>query len=852
MRVRRVQATPTEVLFLSILLFGPVAHGLVELWSVTLLHGASILLVTFAILSSIYKGKVQWYRSPLDLLLLLFCAAVLAAAWTSISPHASRLALYELCTYLLLFYYVVNSYQSTRKLGRLLWIFAIFGSIYAVLGLIMRGGTLFGFPIFSRGLYHISLFYVNYNHFANFLELMLWLTLGLALAHHGGKRVLLFGLAIIMAVAVFFSLSRGGIIGLMVGFSFYTAAFALIGEGKKGLWLGLSFALLLLALLFWLGMEPVIARLSTLQDPLMSQRVRLELWKGTFEMFLQRPWLGWGPGTFPIVFPAYQTDMTAGYFINHAHNDYLELAAETGIIGFAAAVLCLLVLFITCLRTLAQSNNTYCQNLGLGALAACISFLAHSVVEFNFHIPANALLFAVAAGIAVAASARSEGRYSLAQAPLWINKTRWTKKGKFFASTVLCGLAAVGLTAVLAPYISTKYLEQVKITEQYYDITALEQALRLDPGNAELMGIMGNIRLAETVSGVNLRPKLLQALHWYEKASAASPTNASYHQQQSTVLERLGRLQEAEEVAQRAVELAPIEPQVHFHSGSFYLRQERVEEAITAYRRFLEVHRNSNDGLKLVLSALSQIDGSYETLEKVVPQTPVFRRLFANELNAQGEKELALQELQRAFALDPVSGTALGYINELIRNKQWTEALTAIEEYIALFPEDARMIDRKAVILENLGQRPEAIAVYRTLLNEGQDYDFTESRRFYNPIHYYIRIAQLYAGQKATEEAVAAIEEGLEHYPHEAQLWYQLGLHLRPTGRVEEGFIALRKAVSLSYTTPLYHYQLGEEYRRNDLQHKAVEVWQNCLKIRPNFSQCAAGIERIEKELGLR
>ena len=60
--------------------------------------------------------------------------------------------------------------------------------------------------------------------------------------------------------------------------------------------------------------------------------------------WLKRPFLGWGLGTFPIVYPQFRSFYTT-FFVNQAHNDYLQLLVETGLAGFAIAIWFLVLMF---------------------------------------------------------------------------------------------------------------------------------------------------------------------------------------------------------------------------------------------------------------------------------------------------------------------------------------------------------------------------------------------------------------------------------------------------------------------------------------------------------------------------
>jgi O-antigen ligase len=119
----------------------------------------------------------------------------------------------------------------------------------------------------------------------------------------------------------------------------------------------------------------------------------------TWRIFLDHPWLGTGLGTIQIVFPAYET-LYDGKIVNHAHNDYLEALAETGIAGGLCCLWFLGILFFDSLRRLSQPVGAFASTVQLAGLIACLGFLTHSLVDFNLHIPSNALLFFLMANLA--------------------------------------------------------------------------------------------------------------------------------------------------------------------------------------------------------------------------------------------------------------------------------------------------------------------------------------------------------------------------------------------------------------------------------------------------------------------
>ena len=413
MPILNKKIAPDEILLFFLLLFGPLAHGLVELWSITAAQLIVIFLVAIAALIRIYQGELKCYRTPADIPIILFLLCIVVSYCLSVYSYPGRLVIYKFLSALALFFYIVNTQRSREKINRLLWVIVILGTVYAVMGLTLVGGDIFGFKIYSAKHYNISLFYVNHNHFAGYLELLFCLALGLATANRGGKRIFLFSVTVLIAAALLFSLSRGGIVGGVGGLAFLVITLAFIHRRKKGYVFFVSASLLGLIIIAWFGLGPVLDRLSTLEDISVAGEERIKLWEDALRMIFDRPFFGWGPGTFTVAYPAYQTYGFDQKFVNYAHNDYLELAADTGVLGLAVFISGILSLYISCLRRLVREparGSAYWQNIGAGALAACFSILIHSVTDCNLQISANLFLFVIAAGIAVIAADNNSGK----------------------------------------------------------------------------------------------------------------------------------------------------------------------------------------------------------------------------------------------------------------------------------------------------------------------------------------------------------------------------------------------------------------------------------------------------------
>ncbi|MGH9680128.1 MAG: O-antigen ligase family protein, partial [Candidatus Acidiferrales bacterium] len=130
-----------------------------------------------------------------------------------------------------------------------------------------------------------------------------------------------------------------------------------------------------------------------------SEGRRVGMLHGTLHIFRDHPVLGTGLGTLQEVYPRYET-VFDGLIVNHSHNDYAEALAETGAIGGLCFFVFLALLYWRAWKVFFADQNH--QNLAYhaGAIVACSGLLIHAFVDFNFHIPSNALLFLVQAVLA--------------------------------------------------------------------------------------------------------------------------------------------------------------------------------------------------------------------------------------------------------------------------------------------------------------------------------------------------------------------------------------------------------------------------------------------------------------------
>jgi O-antigen ligase len=391
----------------ALVVFAVLAHGAVEDWAKAVLEtGAGLLLLYWSIVFFLKKEETrQVALTPLlpPLFLLATVALAQLVFHLTASAYDTRMDLDLLVAYAILLFLASQAFRNSEEWRSFIWFIMIFGFVVAVFGILQHvtfNGKLYWFREMRYGGIPFGP-YVNRNHFAGFIELVLPVSLvPLILGKVRKERWLLVALFALLPIgALFLAASRGGVVSFCVQIGVLLLLMLLRRTGgEHALTSGL---LLLMALLLvsWLGVKEVLDRFSSLQSLEVTSSKRASMRMDTWHIFLDHPWTGTGLGTLQTVFPAYETYYD-GKIVNHSHNDYLEGLAETGIAGgFCGACFFGVLLFVS-LRQLLQRDKPFAAALHLSGLVACSGLLVHSLVDFNLHIPSNALLFLLMAHLA--------------------------------------------------------------------------------------------------------------------------------------------------------------------------------------------------------------------------------------------------------------------------------------------------------------------------------------------------------------------------------------------------------------------------------------------------------------------
>ena len=392
----------------GLLLFGPLAFGAVESWSMSIMQVGSGLLFALWAAWQVKTGELEIVANPLFVPILFFTGLILwqlATGRTAYRADTFSTALLYFA-YGLLCFLVVQCLHRTSQVKVLAWIFSGYGftvALFALMQGIAPNGKLYWLRSLPSGGWIYGPF-VNHNHYAGLMEMLTPIPLVISLADNvrDSRRALAALAAAVMASTIFLSGSRGGMAAFGTQMALLAGFLITRRKNRKVALVLCGFLIVAVALMAWLGGGELMERLVSMHDGTrteLSSGTRLTIDRDALKIFAQKPVLGWGLGTFPDIYPQF-SNLSTNFQVGPAHNDYLQLLVETGALGFATMLCFLLRLFGSAFKKLkhfpADSNTT----VTLAAVLGVTGILVHSVVDFNLQIPANAALFYVLCTVA--------------------------------------------------------------------------------------------------------------------------------------------------------------------------------------------------------------------------------------------------------------------------------------------------------------------------------------------------------------------------------------------------------------------------------------------------------------------
>ena len=379
---KREQTFASRLVFLTIcvaVVTTTLAFGTVHYWALAVFSLSAAMIVCFGVADAWTLRSLPLSLNPLQLPLVGMIVLGLVQLWPmraapetpglpaspllplSLDPYSTRLVIVQIAA-LLIYFGATSIFTDTpERLRLLVRTIVIFGFVLAIFGLTQSFAT-GGLRVYwFRELTQSTAFgpFINRHHFAGYMELTIALPLGLLFSGsiEREKRPLYIFTALLMGVGLIMTGSRGGIISLGAEIVFLAIVSSI--RSKRGrhqspgqrarramMRGGLAFALIavLIGGAIAIGGSDVFSRLlgtPTAADPTTG---RAHFWNVTLDIIKAHPWMGTGLGAFGVIYTRY--DSHNGLFrLEQAHNDYLQILSDGGIIGAALGLIFVVILF---------------------------------------------------------------------------------------------------------------------------------------------------------------------------------------------------------------------------------------------------------------------------------------------------------------------------------------------------------------------------------------------------------------------------------------------------------------------------------------------------------------------------
>ncbi|HUT52997.1 MAG TPA: O-antigen ligase family protein [bacterium] len=368
------------------------------------------------IVRSIHQDRPPRFNAPMDLFLFAYLAWITLSAVFSFNREQSLGEALRMTIPVAAYFLAAYAAPPQKK-------YLVLG-LGAVILMEAAGGLL---EVFSPGFLPAALqtavpatpgrvhgTFVNYNHFAGLMEAGIFLSFGVlntvdldpdvAGFDLIAKRALFAIPGGLMIIALVLSMSRGGWASSLAGIIFFAAIFRwrLLKDWKRIALLAGVILILAGAFLVKANRDLLAKRIGDIealyQENEISGNERISLWKSSLEMVRDHPLFGVGWGAFKDAYPSYRRD---NIFVGlvFAHNDFLQIAATSGVPGLAFFLLFVAMTFGQGFKVIRADAEDFETRVMPGILAGLFAMLVHESVDFGLMLTSNAMVFFMLCGI---------------------------------------------------------------------------------------------------------------------------------------------------------------------------------------------------------------------------------------------------------------------------------------------------------------------------------------------------------------------------------------------------------------------------------------------------------------------
>lgn len=682
--------------------------------------GAGLFFIIVLLSVNLYSSaNLFWEDSLLPPVVLILCGIIVQM--TAPLPALGCIPFREIIAFSLLVAAIILLHPPQRVIIFSFLTLAAWGVFLVLYGIFLREAD-------SGAIGNIRATFINRNHFCAFIGMISPLCLSLGLVKSGRiTRWISRLLFLILAAGVVLTGSRGGTLAFTISSIAVIAGYFILK--RPGRRLGVSSILLM-----WLSFLIIIATVLIARDHLfpsyistlteLSVRTRFSLWKSALRIFAERPWLGWGWGTFSHIYPVFK-EAQVWYSVPHAHNELLQFLAEGGIVGFAGSVFFLCSSFFLLLTSFRKQPPGVTASLSLGVAGVLVYVIIHSFFDFILRLPANSFLLAVIVGLGISLSPTRPRLVSI-----------FNRKVKLLFSISLIIILATVIFWPLSGYLrGDRYYRRglLELSEGNPGSALSKFSAAIDSDSTRSEFYLGRAR-----ARIRLFEKFGDKIRAFgdieadfDRAEKENPWDATIPWTRGLFYRGLRAYEKEKEALEEALLLDPTNPFILIDLARSDLDQGRLDRAADRLHKAAGYYPSVGPiCLNLMISATDD----YSILRKVPPALDWLHRSLGGYLLTLGMREEAEEELREAIALNPdrtANWLALG--EAYLQGGRYDEAGAAFKRAIVLNPDDGYGWSRLGEVYLKLDKNETALFLLRKAWShqiDGRKY----SKRVYSVI----------------------------------------------------------------------------------------------------------------------
>ncbi len=717
--------TIIEWLLAVLLVFMPLAFGVVHAWSeevVIVLSGAILICFLLKLVCHSEQHFIwTWAYVPAGIFLLLAVIQLvplpvslvrmispntaiiktellgdlpngyklLKSMCLSFYPFATKHDLRLVLSAVALFIVVHNVFRHSEQIKRLLTVIALIGGTVALLTLaqaLFGNGKIY-WCISSEHARGYSGPFVNHSNYGQFMNLSIGAALGLVMVKlhevFGSKNVtapvvfeyfssalarpfwLLMLMISIDVVTVFISLTRGGMVSMLVAIAFTTVLLVVRKPLKSHGWVMVIMALIAFTSVLYLGFDAVYDRLGSLRDFDRAECGRLQILKDIAIAWTKFPITGTGLGTHLVVYPMFDRS-TITALAAYAENEYAQVLEETGLVGLCSLIVFGVIVWLKYVRNIRNSGTAICSvayGLGFGLLA----ILIHSLSDFGQHLPANSFLSVIFCALLLSAAKCSGNQSRDEQAIVRFLKFRW------IGFVVLLGASAIWIWVLVnadksrvaeAWWGKTLAVEKGLIEKnwqgtagEYADlISCAARALERNQENVKYRYWLNVYRwrsisqqidpnTGETIISEDSMPVVHDIVNQLHRASAICPTYGPGYSMVGQIEEFVLGDDSGAAKIRKGFRLAPCDPIACFVAACLDVSEGKPEASIEKFERAVQLDKGLFDKVvDIYVSRLSRPDlamvAAGDDIHRLEYVTTVFDEMQYNDWAEQAREKM--------------------------------------------------------------------------------------------------------------------------------------------------------------------------------------------------------------------